>query len=214
MSEIESLMQRIDAEFNAADDRLRQLQSQNVQAYHDREQRLQSFAQVCERMRETWRPRLEALAKRFGDKVQVTPSVTPTSRQAVFAFQSPLANIRLRFSVTSNTDVTEVIFNYDLEILPIFMQFQSHLELAMPLDAIDDAKMANWFDDRILQFVRTYLSVHENQYYLKGHLVKDPIALVEFPRHAAAASLEWQGKTHYFISDETRTEFARRNTVS
>ena len=62
--------------------------------------------------------------------------------------------------------------------------------------------------------MRTYLSLHENQYYLKGHMVEDPVAKIQFPKYAAGATLERDGKTLYFI-DETdprrvRQAFGRR----
>jgi YHS domain-containing protein len=33
------------------------------------------------------------------------------------------------------------------------------------------------------------------------------VAGVRFPKFAAASSLEWGGKTYYFIGDDTRREF-------
>ena len=68
-------------------------------------------------------------------------------------------------------------------------------------------------DDRIVDFVKTYVALHENQYYLKDYLVDDPIAGVRFPKYAAAATLDVSGKTYYFISDETRAEFESRGVT-
>jgi YHS domain-containing protein len=53
------------------------------------------------------------------------------------------------------------------------------------------------------------MSLHENEFYLKAHLVEDPVAHVRFPRFAAAASLERDGKTLYFISNETRKQYEK-----
>lgn len=211
MPGIDELVSRIDAEFGSVDDRIKKFQSDRVKSYQERQQRFEKYGQICDRLRSVWRPRLETLAQRFADRVKVTPAVEPTRREARFEFTSNLAQIRLRFSVMTDQDVTQVFFNYDLDILPILMQFESHAELTQPLDAVDDQLVGNWIDDRIIQFVRTYLSLHENQFYLKDHLVEDPIALCKFPRYAAAATLERQGKTHYFISEQTRREFEQQN---
>ena len=62
-----------------------------------------------------------------------------------------------------------------------------------------------------MQFVKTYLSLHENQYYLKDHMVEDPIANVQFPKYAAGATLESGGKTHYFIDEATLREFQKQH---
>ena len=176
-------------------------------SFKDRQQRLEQFEQILEGLREVWRPRLEALAKKFGERVAVQPHVEPGRRSASFAFQSELARIDLRFAVAPDPDVRKVVFSYDLEIIPILMKFDSHDEIEYPLDAVDKAALGKWFDDRIVSFVKTYLSLQENQFYLKPHMVEDPIAKVKFPKFAAGATLEVNGKTLYFIDESTLQEY-------
>ena len=94
------------------------------------------------------------------------------------------------------------------------MQFDSHQQAEWPIDAIDQKAIAEWVDDRIVDFVKTYLSLHENEYYLQDDMVEDPIAEVRFPRFAAAANIEWNGKTYYFIGDETRREFEAKQGLA
>jgi hypothetical protein len=81
------------------------------------------------------------------------------------------------------------------------------------LDAIDKVALGKWFDDRIVDFVKTYLSLHENQYYLKGHLVEDPIAKVQFPKYAAGATFEAGGRTLYFIDESTLREYRQKQSA-
>ena len=94
------------------------------------------------------------------------------------------------------------------------MKFDSHNELEVPLDAINSAQLAQWLDDRIVNFVHTYLALHENPYYLKDQMVQDPIAKVQFPKFAAAAQLEQNGKTVYFIDESTLREFQLQSAAS
>src|SRR5262245_58501919 len=183
MADVSTLIRRIDAEFNASQEKIKKLQTQKVEEHKAREGRLEKFSQLTEELRGVWQPRLEALAQRFGEHVEVKPTVTPSRREATFKFQSPLARIDLRFSAVTDQDARNVIFHYDLEILPILMEFESHAEVKFPLDAVDQEALARWFDDRIVAFVRTYLSLHENNHYLKGHLVQDPVAGVSFPKY-------------------------------
>jgi YHS domain-containing protein len=104
-----------------------------------------------------------------------------------------------------------VILGYDLEIIPVFFRYEPHAELEFPLDAVDEAAAARWVDDRIVDFVRAYLAMGENEFDTQEHMVEDPVAHVRFPDFAAGATLEWQGKKYYFIGEETRQEFARQN---
>lgn len=213
MSDLNDLVSRIDAEFVAVDKKIKEFQAQELQDYQGRQQRLELYAKACHQLRETWRPRLEALARKFGDKVQVTPHVTPTAREATFQFRSPLADIVLRFSASIDYEVRNLVLDYDLHILPVLLKFQPHVRAEFPLESIDSDAIARWIDDRIVDFVRTFLELNQNEYYLKGHMVVDPISGTRFPKHAAAASLDCQGTTYYFISEETRSEFAKKNAA-
>src|SRR5262249_9777755 len=124
------------------------------------------------------------------------------------------ARIDLKFSATTDSDVRKLVLNYDLEILPILMKFEKHASLEMPLESVDAAAVSKWIDDRIVDFVKTYVALHENQYYLKEYLVDDPVAGVRFPKYAAAAKVDHKGKTYYFISDDTRSQFASREGIA
>jgi YHS domain-containing protein len=210
MSSVDALLSRIDAEFSAMESRRSQFQATQVEQFHEREQREAQFEELMIRLRDVWNPRLKALAERFGERVKVTPTISPGSRQATFQFQSPVARISLRFSARTDSDVKNAILGYDLDILPILMQFEKHAEFSFPLDKVDEAAIANWFDDRIITFVKTYLALHENEFYLRDFMVEDPIAHVRFPKFAAGAKLERDGKTHYFVSDETCRQFAEK----
>jgi hypothetical protein len=95
------------------------------------------------------------------------------------------------------------ILGYDQEIMPIFMRYEPHAELEFPLEAVDQAA-AQWIDDRIVDFVRTYLSLGMKGIYMRDRMVQDPIAHVAFPDLAADASLQWQGQKFYFIGELTR----------
>jgi YHS domain-containing protein len=207
MTATSSLADRIDAEFTASAEKIKQFQDEQLHEHHERQHRLERFDQLLDELREPWQARLETLAQRFRDRVQVTPDMAPGRRHATFQFQSELARIRLRFSATTDLEVTRVVFSYDLEILPMLMQFNSHAELEFPLEAVDRGALIQWVDDRIVSFVHTYLSLNENELYLKKQMVEDPVIHVRFPKYAAGAKLEWQGKTYYFVGEETRREF-------
>jgi YHS domain-containing protein len=118
-----------------------------------------------------------------------------------------VAQIALTFRVSHDAEVRNLVLDQTLEVLPILMQFDKHSSLTVPLDKIDEDKVTKWVDDRIVAFIKTFLAIHQNQYYQKDNLVTDPVAGVQMPRYAARCTLESGGKTHYFISEETRREF-------
>lgn len=213
MADIATLMERIDAEFAQSDRQIKEFQTRKVEEYHGRQQRLELFAKVCDELQETWRPRLDALARKFGDKVQVTPTITPSGREATFEFKTSLAHIILRVSAATDEDVRNLVLDYNLHILPILMKFEPHMRVEFPLEKVDSEAVGSWIDDRIVDFVKVFLSVHRNELYLKDHMVMDPVSCTRFPKYCAAATLDWEHQKFYFISEETRAEFAKQHGI-
>ncbi len=214
MADISTLTGRIDAEFSGLEQKIKKAQAEKMEEHKERQKRLEQLGTVFNELSAVWKPRLELLAGKFGDRVEVKPTLAPSSRQATFEFQSKRGRVRLKFSASTDRDVRRVILAYDLEIIPVFMRYEPHAEIEFPLDAVDKVAAAQWIDDRIVDFVRTYLSMGENEVYLKDRMVEDPVALVRFPDFAAGATLEWQGQKFYFIGDETRREFAKQNGIA
>jgi YHS domain-containing protein len=214
MEDVSGLLSRIDQEFTASKEKIEKFRTEQVEAHQGRQARLELFARDCQRLQGVWKPRLEVLARKVGEVVKVTPRIEPSLREATFEFRSNLASIRLRFTVSTDGDVRNLVLDYDLHIIPILMKFERHARLEFPLEAADPQAIGKWIDDRIVDFVRTYLSLGENEYYMKPHMVTDPIAGIEFPKSAAGATLDWKGKTYFFISEETKTEFEKKQAVA
>src|SRR5579872_5673072 len=167
MADIGALLERIDGEFAAGEQKIKSFQAEKVQAYEDRQRRLKLFEQVCEKLREVWRPRLDALAQKFGQRVKVTPQIVGALREVKFEFDSNLARIDLRFRASTDQEVKKLVLDYDLDILPVLMRFEPHAQAEFPLETIDVNAVAKWIDDRIVDFVRAYLALHQNEFYLK-----------------------------------------------
>jgi hypothetical protein len=214
MSDISGLAGQIDAAFTAVEQEARKFQADQMQEHQERQKRMDKLGKVFDELREIWRPRLELLVKKFGDRVKVTPRIVPSTREATFEFQSNLAKVSLKFSAYTDRDVKKVILGYDLDIIPILMRYTPHADIEFPLDKVDKDAAAKWVEARIVEFVRTYLSLGDNEWYLKDQMVEDPIAHVRFPKQAAGATLEWKGQKLYFLGEETRREYAQRNSIA
>jgi YHS domain-containing protein len=213
MPDLNDLACRIDAEFSAAAEHVEKRPEERARDNRERQQRLERLSEAFERLREIWKPRLDLLVKKLGDRLQATVRVVPTNREATFELQSGLACVRLRFSALTDRDVTKLILSNDLEIVPALTYFDPHDEIEFALDAVDAEAAARWIDNRIVQFVQIYASLIENDVHLKDYMVEDPVTRVRFPAEAAAASLECDGERHYFITDESRREFQRLHGI-
>src|SRR5438874_1678362 len=116
MPDINSLASRIEAEFSAVEERTKKFQVEQVEKHKQRGSRLEQLGQVFDQLRDIWKPRLELLVKKFGDRVQTKPRIVPSTREVTFDFQSRLARVCLKFSAFTDRDIQKVILSYDLSI--------------------------------------------------------------------------------------------------
>jgi hypothetical protein len=126
MPDISSLANRIDAAFSAVEEKIKKFQAEQMEEHKQRQKRLEQLGNVFDQMRDIWRPRLELLVQKFGDRVQTTPRILPSTREVTFDFQSRVARVRLKFAASTDRDIHKVILTYDLEIIPVLMRFKSH----------------------------------------------------------------------------------------
>jgi hypothetical protein len=162
-----TLEQRIKAEFDARAQRVKQSEEARSKEAQAREQRMAKFNEVCEDLKSVFLPRLDQFAKAFGERVKISPTITPAERAAAVAFLTDLANITLTVRVVPNQEVTKLVVEYDLLILPTYFEYERNSRLEMPLDRIDRDAVAKWVDDKIISCVKAYLTVQENEYYLR-----------------------------------------------
>jgi len=207
MFDINILAGRIRDEFSSATERDKKLLGENVQDTKLSQDRLEQLGKAFDELREVWKPRLELLVKEFGNRVKAVVHVVPSMRYATFYFQSSSAHVTLRFTAMPDRDFQNLILSYLLEITPAVVHFRPYAQIEFRLNAVDKAAAAKWIDDRIIDFVRTYLSMGEPELCPKDQMVEDPVARIRFPKFAAAATLERKGEKFYFISEETRRTF-------
>jgi YHS domain-containing protein len=214
MADTQTLSQRIKAEFDSRTTRVKAAEQQKVQESEAREERLARFTKLCEDLKAEWRPRFDEFAKQFGDKIKVTPTVTPSQREAKIAFMTDLATMNLTLSIAPNLDATSVVLDYDLLIIPIFFDYERHARLEMPLDKVDRAKIGKWIEDQLISCVKAYLSMQDNEFYLKRSTVEDPVTHAKFLRGDAAATLEHKGTTYYFSSQESLKQYKEKLQIT
>jgi YHS domain-containing protein len=208
MADLNTFLKRLDEQVEKARKGVEQKQTELQQAYEGRKQRYQTFLRLMNELRGVAQLRLAKLAERC--KFDATPTEDADGKSVVLKFKTPVARVQLRLSATHDTEVRNLVLIYDLEILPLYVKFNPHSQLEIPLEKVDRAAVENWLDDRLVEFAETYVTIHFTDQYHQDHMVLDPVADVRFPKAYAQSSLERDGKTYHFISEETRREFEQR----
>ena len=158
------------------------------------------------RIVEVAKPRLEALAKRAGDRVKVTPAVSgrPGGRPGSSSSRQG-AHITLTFSVAPDRDVEERGGRVRPEDRPgpVAVRVARRVQHPDRQPGPGRAGEVAGRPDRRVRGDSSSSSTRASSYD-KAEYVEDPVAKVKFPKFAAGATLEHGGQTHYFIDDRRR----------
>lgn len=219
MSGIKDFKDTLRAEVESAKQRLEAIQADSVEQYRQMQARYATFLDLSQRIRDALRPRVEAFA-------ETLPGATPTvSRRdfgpagrtfhaVIVSFDLPRsehcpAEINLRLALEAGPAVEHIVLSYDLKIMPVFLEFERHDQLILPLEESSVERAVDWFDRKAVQFTRTYISLFFNSYYQRGLEVVDPVLGTTFPRAFERGTVEHEGTTYHFFTDESRIAFER-----
>jgi YHS domain-containing protein len=214
MPDVDVLIKRIDQELGAEVARQKAAWADMMQANRERGLRLQRYESVAKHIIELLKPRLAAFTERFKAVVKAEPIVREHTRAMNLTFAATVAKVTLLFEVFPDGDVSHVRLECTQEIIPVVVPYDKQSVLEFPLDAVQDDAVVQWFDERIVAFVKTYVALLRQDAALKEHLkdqlVEDPVTKIRFPKYLAASTLERDGRTYYFVDEDTRREFEKQ----
>lgn len=154
-------------------------------------------------------PRMKELARHF-DNSKVEVLHTDADYNCICEFvHTPRfpANVRLGIALLpgKNENLTA---RYDLNILPVLMEYNRSSEEIFPLGG-DEEPLAGWVDDRILEFIDTYLRLETHPFYQKDNTVLDIVCGMRIPSTLATSTAERHGRTFYFCSEHCKEAFIK-----
>ena len=214
MTNTDALINRIDQEVAAEVARQKAARAELMLANHERGLRLQRYETEAKRLIELLKPRLDAFIERFQAVVRAEPQVREHTRAVNLNFAATVAKVTLRFEVFPDQDVNHIRLECTQEITPVVVRYDKQSVLEFPLGGVQDDAVVQWFDDRIVAFVKVYVALVRQdaalREQLKDEFVEDPVARIRFPRYLASSTLERDGRTYYFVDEETRREFEKQ----
>lgn len=221
MSSVDQLVERLAAEVAAATERIDSLQNEAAKAFVGQEQRFKRFTALAERIHAILRPRIEAFTKLNVFK-DITQNVSlelrgpeergfhgRTTTLSVPSSDACSGKVELSFRLGHDGPIENAIMDYRLEILPIFIKFESHDQLVIPIDDPNEDAISAWIDDKLVGFTRTYFEMYFTEQYQKESFEMDPVMNIRFPRAFAAGEKEYQGHTYHFYTDESLQAFEK-----
>lgn len=165
-------------------------------------------------------PRLDTYASYF-------PNATLTNGEPVghsaccFGYRERFpTSTRVAFSVEHDVCFEHIAVCYIASMMPQFIRFNEHDRITSPLDEVSDDQVANWIEDRLLEFLEAYQRIDRGDVDFEDEPVVDPVCGMRISRSSAAASDSYCGHPSFFCSDDClvkfqqdSTQFAQRETV-
>jgi YHS domain-containing protein len=210
MPGLEDLDRRIRERLDANADSQRERRDHVQQTMHEWEELCRKYTAIADRLTQTiLRPHLEQLKEHFPNVRE--PQEWNSRHNCSYLFERSErfpATVRLEFGVTRDGAAAELAVEYLLSIVPVFFPFEASDAIRFPLDQVEDAKVAAWIENKLLQFVDVYLRLETAPLYQAENMVTDPVCGMRLNRLHAPASLEHRGVTYHFCVERCRQEFA------
>ena len=220
MPSVDRLVERLAAEVAAVTERVHALQTEAAKVFLGQEERFMRFVALTERIQAILQPRIEAFTKVnvFKDiKQNVSLELRGpegrgfhgrTTTLSVPSSDACSGKVELSFRLGDDGPIENAIMDYHLEILPIFIKFDSHDQLVIPLDNPSEDAIAAWIDDKLIGFTRTYFEMYFTEQYQK-QASTDPVMNIRFPRAFSAGQKEYQGHNYHFYTNESLQAFEK-----
>lgn len=155
------------------------------------------------------RPRVQAVASYFPNSA---PDRTDRDDRCAYWFgycERFPADTKVEFAVEHDEQIANLIIHYELSIMPVFLNFDPHDKLTMPLDAVNDQAIADWVEAKLLAFLDTYLRLDRGEGDFENDVVIDPVCGMRISRATAGAQTDYRGHPYFFCTNECRQRFEK-----
>ncbi len=216
---VNQLVQRLSAEVDTAEQRVLSLQTEAENTYFGQGHRLMRFVTTADRIHVILLSRLQAFMSMsvFSDVQQSVSLDSPrpdsrdyhsrTTTLAVPCSDKRPTSMEFSFRVGHDGPLQNLVLDYRLAILPMFIKFNGHDQLVVPIDELREEPLSEWIDDKLVGFTKTYFEVYFNDQYQKQSLETDVVLNVRFPRAMAVGTREFQTRTYHFYTAESSRQF-------
>ncbi len=168
MSDLNEFEERVKARLRQAEQRRTAYEEQVRRRTAELLERSQQFRQTADHLLQSViRPRIEKVTAFLGNGELLPAEVVGRYRCASRfrpAGRFP-STTRLCMGLSHDGQFEQLLLLYDLEILPVPFPFESSDQHDLPRHAVDDERVIAWADERLLQFVDTYLRVKDGEVF-------------------------------------------------
>ena len=210
MSDLTDLETSIQEKLAAHQETAHQHYNHQAERMHEWERRHERYTALADHLvKDIIRPRLEKLASHF-DNAKLSCDDRTGRHTCACSFTHTArfpATARLELAVSRDGSAENVCLLYDLSILPIYFHFDGQDRLLIPVELVNDEKVAAWFDDKITRFLDAYLNLELVDQYQSENDEIDPVCGMRVNKLYAGEPVKYQARNYYFCVPECRAKF-------
>lgn len=203
----EKIRKRLDRHLNELAERQSQIDSTMKEMLGQRER----FAAAAHRLLESVvHPKMVELSRQFDNAfVSDRHSGTDFYCSCEFAHTPRFpATVTLDIGLFPEETGEKVAIRSTLDILPTLMEYKRNDETTLPLEGSDEA-VGRWVEEKILEFVDTYLRLETHPLYQKDYTVVDLVCGMPISATTASCRIERHGHTLYFCSEHCKDAYLK-----
>jgi YHS domain-containing protein len=206
---MEEFSRQIEARLAAARREPHWRPAETAQFMAELEPRRRQFEEIAPRLvNAIIRPRLQAVASHFPN---AAPDKADRSDRSAYWFgycERFPADTRVEIAVEHDERIENIVVRYELYIMPVFLKFDPHDKLTLPLGSVDERAVATWVEAKLLAFLDTYLQLDRGQDDFEDEVVVDPVCGMRISRSSAGATMDYRGHPYYFCSEDCHRRFS------
>jgi len=170
--------------------------------------RRQRFEQLARHLnRNVVRPRQELVASFFENACMQGES-SPDRSSCWFSFcQRFPAVTQLEFSIEHDVRFEKLIVQMRTRMMPVFVRFNDQDNFPKPLESVNEEEVADWVEERLLEFLDTYLRIDAGGNDYAEEPATDPVCGMQILRSKAAVCDPHHGHPYYFCCKDCHTKF-------
>ncbi len=167
--------------------------------------RRESFAQLAASLTENViRTRLETLAACFSN---ASPVQAEQEGQCSYWFgycERFPASTKISFTIEHDVPVEKTAVCFEATMMPAFIKLNDRDKLIFPLAKVYEDDVAEWVEDRLLEFLQAYLRIDRGTDDFDEDVASDPVCGMRISRSQAVSNLNHNGHPYFFSPNNAR----------
>lgn len=156
---------------------------------------------------EVIRPRMETITSYFANANPIDDEGERICACALSHSERFPVESTIGFAVEHDVQYVGVVIRFDARMMPTFVPFNEQDKLTLNIKEVDDERVAEWVEQRLLEFLDSYLRIDSSRQCVGHDTAVDPVCGMRISRSKAAATTHSGGHEFYFCCPECLERF-------